>query len=47
MLGALDSTTDLRVLLRSRHPLLVVEADDEERLLRLLRRLAAEGGLPV
>ena len=47
MTGAVDSTTDLRVLLRSRHPLLVVEADDEERLLTLLRRLAAEGGLPV
>lgn len=47
MIGAVDSTADLRVLLRSRHPLLVIEADDEARLLTLLRRLAAEAGLPV
>jgi len=47
MNGAVDSTADLRVLFRSRHPLLVVEAADEERLLTLLRRLAAEADLPV
>jgi len=47
MTGAVDSTTDLRVLFRSRHPLLVVEAADEDRLLTLVRRVAAEASLPV
>jgi hypothetical protein len=42
-----DSTADLRALFRSRHPLLVVAADDEERLLALVRRVASEGRLPV
>ncbi len=47
MTGAVDSTADLRVLFRSRHPLLVVEAVDEERLLTLVRRVADEADLPV
>ncbi|MFH1330846.1 MAG: AAA family ATPase [Actinomycetota bacterium] len=47
MTPPVDSTADLRVLFRSRHPLLVVEAADEERLLALVRRVAAEAALPV
>jgi hypothetical protein len=47
MTHPVDSTADLRVLLRSRHPLLVVEAADEERLLALVRRVAGEADLPV
>lgn len=47
MTRPVDSTADLRVLFRSRHPLLVVEAVDEERLLTLVRRVAAEAALPV
>ena len=47
MIRPVDSTADLRVLFRSRHPLLVVEAADEERLLALVRRVAAEASLPV
>jgi hypothetical protein len=42
-----DSTADLRALFRSRHPLLVVAADDEERLLALLRAVADAARLPV
>ncbi len=47
MIRPVDSTADLRVLFRSRHPLLVVEAADEERLLALVRWVAAEASLPV
>ncbi|MBM3695433.1 MAG: AAA family ATPase [Actinobacteria bacterium] len=47
MTPPVDSTADLRVLFRSRHPLLVVEAADEGRLLTLVRRVAAEASLPV
>ncbi len=47
MTPPVDSTADLRVLFRSRHPLLVVEAADEERLLALVRRVATEASLPV
>ena len=43
----MDNTADLRVLLGSRHPLLFVEAQDEERLLRLLRDAAWDLDLPV
>jgi len=42
-----DNTADLRVLLGSRHPLLFVEAQDEERFLRLLRDAAWDLDLPV
>ncbi len=38
---------DLRSLFASRHPLLLVEEQDEERFLRLLRGAAGELGLPV
>lgn len=47
MIRPVDSTADLRVLFRSRHPLLVVEAADEARLLSLVRRVAKEVSLPV
>lgn len=43
----MDNTSDLRVLLGSRHPLLFVEAQDEERFLRLLRDAAWDLDLPV
>jgi AAA+ superfamily predicted ATPase len=42
-----DTSADLRVLLASQYPLLLVSARDERRLLRLLRGAAAGLGLPV
>jgi len=42
-----DNTTDLRALLASRHPLLVVPTDDERRLLAIIQTVAADMGLPV
>jgi len=42
-----DNTSDLRVLLGSRHPLLFVESQDEQRLLALLRDAAWDLDLPV
>ncbi|MBT8215518.1 MAG: AAA family ATPase [Acidimicrobiia bacterium] len=43
----MDNTADLRVLLGSRHPLLFIEAQDESRLLRLLRDSAWDLDIPV
>ncbi len=40
-----DPTSDLRLLLVSRHPLLVVRVDDEERFLGVIRRAAADAGM--
>jgi AAA+ superfamily predicted ATPase len=42
-----DTSADLRVLLASQYPLLLVAARDEERFLDLLRRAAGALGLPV
>jgi hypothetical protein len=42
-----DTSADLRVLLASQYPLLLVAARDEQRLLGLLRRAAAGLGLPL
>jgi hypothetical protein len=42
-----DNSADLRVLLRSQNPLVLVETRDEQRFLRLLRRVAEGLGLPV
>ncbi|MDH3539179.1 MAG: AAA family ATPase [Acidimicrobiia bacterium] len=43
----MDNTADLRVLLGSRHPLLFVETQDEERFLALLRDAAWDLDVPV
>lgn len=43
----MDTSADLRVLLRSQYPLLLVAARDEQRLLGLLRRAAVDLDLPV
>ena len=43
----MDNTSDLRVLLGSRHPLLFVETQDEERFLGLLRDAAWDLDVPV
>lgn len=43
----MDTTADLRVLVRSQYPLLVVEADDEQRFLNLLCRIAEREDFPV
>lgn len=43
----MDTSADLRVLLASQYPLLLVAARDEQRFLGLLRRAAAGLGLPV
>jgi len=45
--GHMDSATDLTLLIRSRHPLIVVETVEEERLLRLLRRVATRLQVPL
>jgi AAA+ superfamily predicted ATPase len=42
-----DTTADLRVLIRSQYPLLVVEADEEQRFLSLLCRVAEQEDFPV
>ena len=41
----MDPTSDLRLLLVSRHPLLVVRVDDEARFLGVLRRATADAGM--
>lgn len=43
----MDNTDDLRLLLASRHPLVVVEAEEEGRLMELLRRVTGTLGLPL
>jgi AAA+ superfamily predicted ATPase len=43
----MDNSGDLRVLLDSRYPLLLVETREEERFLTILRGVAAELDLPV
>jgi len=43
----LENTRDLRVLLKSRHPLIYVETKEEDRFLRLLRLVAGDESLPV
>ncbi len=43
----MDTTADLRVLIRSQYPLLVVQADDEQRFLNLLCRVAEQDDFPV
>ncbi len=43
----MDNTEDLRVLLASRHPLIVAASTDEARFLTIVRRCAAELDLPV
>jgi hypothetical protein len=43
----MDSTADLRLLLASRHPLIVAEMDDEVRFMEILRRAAAASSIPV
>jgi hypothetical protein len=43
----MDSTADLRLLLASRHPLIVAEMDDEVRFMGILRRAAAASSFPV
>ena len=40
-----DPTSDLRLLLVSRHPLIVVRVDDEARFLGVLRRAATDAGM--
>jgi AAA+ superfamily predicted ATPase len=42
-----DPTSDLRLLLVSRHPLLLVRIDDEARFLGVLRRAAADAGMAL
>ncbi|MCJ7725822.1 MAG: AAA family ATPase, partial [Acidimicrobiia bacterium] len=43
----MDTSADLRVLLASQYPLLLVATREEQRFLELLRRAAGEMGLPV
>jgi len=43
----MDPIGDLRLLLASRHPLILATTDDEERFMAILRRAAALGGFPV
>jgi AAA+ superfamily predicted ATPase len=43
----MDNSDDLRLLLASRHPLVVVETDDEERFMAILHRAAGALDLPV
>lgn len=47
MASAMDTTDDLRLLLASRHTLIVAEMQDEERFMEILRRAALVGGYPV
>ena len=42
-----DPTSDLRLLLVSRHPLIVVRVDDEARFLGVLRRAATDAGMQL
>ncbi len=43
----MDNTTDLGVLLASRYPLLLVETQEEQRFLEILRAVARKGGMAV
>ncbi len=43
----MDNTADLRVLLASHHPLIIVTTRDETRFMSIVRRTAAEVELPV
>ncbi len=43
----MDNTADLRVLLASQYPLILAETKDEQRFLNIVRRAAAELGIPV
>lgn len=43
----MENTKDLRLLLASRYPLIVAQADDEERFMEILRRAAGMLELPV
>ncbi|MEX0834009.1 MAG: AAA family ATPase [Actinomycetota bacterium] len=43
----MDNSRDLRVLIASRHPLIVAEVTDETRFLSILRRAAETVGVPV
>jgi SpoVK/Ycf46/Vps4 family AAA+-type ATPase len=47
MIPPMDGTEDLRLLIASRHTLIVAEMDDEQRFMRLLRRAAEAVGCPV
>lgn len=47
MIRFVDPTSDLRLLLASRHPLLVVRVDDESRFLGVVRRAAADAGMTL
>ncbi|HEX9124491.1 MAG TPA: AAA family ATPase [Actinomycetota bacterium] len=43
----MDTTGDLRLLLASRHTLIVAEMQDEQRFMQILRRAADAAGIPV
>ena len=43
----MENTQDLKVLLKSRHPLIYVETKEEDRFLRLIRFVASDEGLPL
>ncbi|HEY7399336.1 MAG TPA: AAA family ATPase [Actinomycetota bacterium] len=43
----MDGTTDLRLLLASRHPLIVAQMDDEVRFMGIIRRAASAASVPV
>jgi len=47
MMPPMDRTDDLRLLLASRHPLIVASMDDEERFMGFLRGAALAAGYPV
>ena len=47
MIRLVDPTSDLRLLLVSRHPLLIVRVDDESRFLEVVRRAAADAGMTL
>ena len=47
MASAMDTTGDLRLLLASRHTLIVAEMQDEGRFMEIVRRAALVGGYPV
>lgn len=45
--GTMDNTGDLRLLLASRHPLVIAETRDERRFLEILRDVAGSLDLPI
>lgn len=47
MMPRMDRTDDLRLLLASRHPLVVASMDDEERFMGFLRGAGLAAGYPV